>query len=182
MCQSLPSDLDYVVETNPTAATLWDALIKMFCGNEVQRKIEGEDFKRDFDNFCCLKGESFREMMNRFWKLISKLSSYDIIPGETEMIDRIVVALPDEWSVIISGMRKKHDFSGMTAYAFVEELKNEEFHENRRVKHQLRNMGSSSSIFGSNKSSSSGTPLKASGFVASSSPQPLSQSDRKSVV
>src|SRR5919199_1430778 len=106
------------------------------------------------------------------------VSSYDIIPGDTEMIDRIVVALPDEWSVIISGMRKKHDFSGMTAYAFVEELKNEEFHENRRVKHQQRNMGSSASIFGSNKSSSSGTPLKASGFVASSSPQPPSQSQR----
>ena len=168
LCQSLPKELDYVVETNPTSATLWDALEKMFCGNATQRKMEGEDLKREFENFCALKGESFRDMMNRFWKMMSKLSQYDIIPGDTEMIDRIVVALPDQWTPLISGLRKEGDFSGLSVHTFVEKLKNEEFHENRRIKHQQRSMGMNASIFGSDKSSSAGTPLKTSGFIASS--------------
>src|SRR5919202_6319201 len=129
LCQSLPKDLDYLMQTNPIAAALWDALVKMFEGNEMQRKIEREDLNRDFENFCCLEGELFPAMMNRFWKLISKLSSYGIVPSESAKIDRIVVALPDYMSAIMSGIRKKHDLSGMTAYALAEELKNEEFHE-----------------------------------------------------
>ena len=100
------------------------------------------------------------------------MSGFGIVPTNAEMTDRVVVALPEEWSAILRNMRNQQDFSGLTLSAFEAKLKLEEYHEKRRINHQRNSQyGSFSS---SSLNDSAGAPLRTSGFganVASSSPQ-----------
>ena len=113
-------------------------------------------------------------MMDRFWTLLGTMSGFDIVPTNAEMIDRVVVALPEEWSEILRNMRNQHDFSGLTLSAFESKLKLEEYHEKRRINHQRNSQSGSFSSSSFSPHESAGAPLRTSGFganVATTSPQ-----------
>ena len=75
-----------------------------YFGTAEMQKIESEKYKRQFDNFCAYKGKTLGQMMDRFWTLLGTMSGFGIVPTNAEMIDRFVVALPEEWSEILRNM------------------------------------------------------------------------------
>ena len=96
--------------------------------------------KKEFDIFTGMKGETTKQLIERYCHLVVEMKRLQITKTDEEWIDKLSDTLPyDEWGTYLMMLKNNSDFVNLNLSAFIEKI---EAHELELLK--IRKMNSSS--------------------------------------
>jgi len=93
--QSVKEDILILLPECTTSQLLWDALCAKFKGSEEMVKSKKALIKKEFDIFTMIKGESMKQMIDRYCHLMVQMRRHGIVKTNEEQIERLADALPE---------------------------------------------------------------------------------------
>ncbi|KAJ0576488.1 putative transcription factor interactor and regulator CCHC(Zn) family [Helianthus annuus] len=130
--QAIKEDILVLLQHNDTSASIWFSLEKKFNGSESMMKSKTALLKKEFDIFTGIKGESTKQLIERYCHLVKEMRRLKIVKTNEEWIDKLCDALPyDEWGTYLMMLKNKTDFINYSLSDFIEKI---EAHELELVK------------------------------------------------
>ncbi|KAJ0518001.1 hypothetical protein HanHA89_Chr11g0432261 [Helianthus annuus] len=102
--QLIRDDIFSLLNHDGSSKSVWEALrVKAGGGGKQIKKNKIALLKKEFDLFDSLKGESVRQMIERFCHLKIELERFEIVKTREEKIDKIIEALlrADQWQTFV---------------------------------------------------------------------------------
>ncbi|KAJ0926740.1 hypothetical protein HanRHA438_Chr04g0174781 [Helianthus annuus] len=97
--QSIRDDIFALLNHDGSSKSVWEAVRVKVEGGKQIKKNKISLLKKEFDLFDGIKGESVRQMIERFCHLKIELDRFGIAKTREEIIDKIIEALSrvDQW-------------------------------------------------------------------------------------
>ncbi|KAJ0492694.1 hypothetical protein HanIR_Chr12g0577751 [Helianthus annuus] len=139
--QSIRDDIFALLVHDGSSKSVWEALKVKSEGGKQIKKNKIALLKKEFDLFDSLKGESVRQMIERFCHLKIELDRFGIIKTREEIIDKIIEALPraDQWQTFVFILKNDVLYETITLDVLIEKI------ETHELELQKQNKMSSSS-------------------------------------
>ncbi|KAJ0452878.1 putative transcription factor interactor and regulator CCHC(Zn) family [Helianthus annuus] len=130
--QAIKEDILVLLQHKDTSASIWYSLEKKFKGSASMIKSKTALLKKEFDIFTGIKGESTKQLIERYCHLVLEMRRLDIVKPNEEWIDKLCDALPyDEWGTYLMMLKNSTDFIKYSLSDFIEKI---EAHELELVK------------------------------------------------
>ncbi|XP_035842195.1 myosin-2 heavy chain-like [Helianthus annuus] len=138
---SIKDDIFASLEHDGSSKSVWEALRVKAEGGKQIKKNKIALLKKEFDLFDGLKGESVRQMIERFCHLKIVLDRFGIVKTREEIIDKIIEALPraDQWQTFVFILKNDVLYETITLAVLIEKT------ETHELELQKQNKMSSSS-------------------------------------
>ena len=111
---ALPQEILHTFKKYKTARELWEALENRYDGNVGIRTSKIKLLKTQFSVFKYLKNESLDDIITRYYHLMTELSNYSIKYEETEIVEKLLDALPPKWEMYTVLMRENRSLTRLT--------------------------------------------------------------------
>ncbi|KAJ0667629.1 hypothetical protein HanPI659440_Chr17g0679901 [Helianthus annuus] len=100
---AIRNDIFALLTHDGSSKSVWEALRVKAEGGKQIRKNKIALLKKEFDLFDNIKGETVRQMIERFCHLKIELERFKIDKTREELIDKVIEALPraDQWQTFI---------------------------------------------------------------------------------
>ncbi|KAF5813675.1 hypothetical protein HanXRQr2_Chr03g0101551 [Helianthus annuus] len=100
---AIRNDIFALLNHDGSSKSVWEALRVKAEGGKQIKKNKIALLKKEYDLFDCLKGESVRQMIERFCHLKIELERFEITKTREEIIDKVIEALPraDQWQTFV---------------------------------------------------------------------------------
>ncbi|XP_021991579.1 uncharacterized protein LOC110888357 [Helianthus annuus] len=113
--QSIKDDVPTLSQHKGTSYSIWDALKYKYEGSKQMLKNKKALIKKKFDIFTILKGESLKQVIERFCYLVNEMRRLRIEKDKEELVHKLADALPQggDWStylMILKNIREYEDF------------------------------------------------------------------------
>ncbi|KAJ0513477.1 putative transcription factor interactor and regulator CCHC(Zn) family [Helianthus annuus] len=119
---------------------MWQALKLKFQGSVSMIKSKKALIKKEFDIFTGIKGETTKQLIERYCHLVVEMKRLEITKTNEEWIDKLCDALPyDEWGTYLMMLKNNSDFVNLNLSSFIEKI---EAHELELLK--IKKMNSAS--------------------------------------
>ncbi|KAM0052325.1 hypothetical protein Hdeb2414_s0007g00246941 [Helianthus debilis subsp. tardiflorus] len=130
--QAIKEDILVLLQHKDTSASIWYSLEKKFKGSASMIKSKTALLKKEFDIFTGIKGESTKQLIERYCHLVLEMRRLDIKKTNEEWIDKLCDALPyAEWGTYLMMLKNSTDFINYSLSEFIEKI---EAHELELVK------------------------------------------------
>ncbi|KAJ0825881.1 putative transcription factor interactor and regulator CCHC(Zn) family [Helianthus annuus] len=130
--QAIKEDILVLLQHKNNAQSIWQALEKKFKGSASMIKSKTALLKKEFDIFAGIKGESTKQLIERYCHLVLEMRRLDIEKTNEEWIDKLCDALPyEEWGTYVMMLKNSSDFVNYSLSEFIEKI---EAHELELVK------------------------------------------------
>ncbi|XP_021995812.1 uncharacterized protein LOC110892994 [Helianthus annuus] len=120
--QSVREDILFLLQHAETSKSMWEALKLKAEGGKDIKKNKISLLKKEFDLFGCMKGETVRQMIERFCHLKIELERFGIHKDREEIVDKLVEALPqvDDWKTFVIVLKNDAKFDEITLDGLIE--------------------------------------------------------------
>ncbi|KAJ0844006.1 hypothetical protein HanRHA438_Chr15g0697591 [Helianthus annuus] len=100
---AIRNDIFALLNHDGSSKSVWEALRVKDEGGKQIKKNKIALLKKEFDMFDSIKGESVRQMIERFCHLKIELERFEIVKTREEIIDNVIEALPraDQWQTFV---------------------------------------------------------------------------------
>ncbi|XP_035834205.1 uncharacterized protein LOC118482698 [Helianthus annuus] len=96
--QAIKEDILVLLQHDESAQSIWQALEQKFKGSASMIKSKKALIKKEFDIFTGIKGESTKQLIERYCHLVVEMRRLKIEKTNEEWIDKLCDALPyEEW-------------------------------------------------------------------------------------
>ncbi|KAJ0918598.1 putative transcription factor interactor and regulator CCHC(Zn) family [Helianthus annuus] len=125
--QAIKEDILVLLQHEDNAQSMWQSLKIKFQGSVSMIKSKKALIKKEFDIFTGMKGETTRQLIERYCHLVLEIMRLEIIKINEEWIDMLSDALPyDEWGTYLMMLKNNSDFVNLNLSSFIEKI---EVHE-----------------------------------------------------
>ncbi|XP_076943092.1 uncharacterized protein LOC143613202 [Bidens hawaiensis] len=97
--QAIKSEIFQLLQHNGSCHSIWEALLNNDRGNPNMRKSKIGLFKKEFDIFVMVKGESMAQLIERYCHLVNEMKRLGIGKQEYEHFHKLANSLSDEWKL-----------------------------------------------------------------------------------
>ncbi|XP_076936165.1 uncharacterized protein LOC143603163 [Bidens hawaiensis] len=97
-----------------SAKALWEALIKVYEGNEDMKRSRQDLLRQKFNMFNHVLGESLESQLQRFVTLVTEMRSANIHLTLIETNNKLINSLPQGWDMNVAVIKKTKDLSRLT--------------------------------------------------------------------
>ncbi|GJT18097.1 putative ribonuclease H-like domain-containing protein [Tanacetum coccineum] len=111
---ALPDEHQLRFSKYETAKELWEAILKIFGGNEATKKTKKNLLKQQYGNFKAEGSETLFETFNRLQALVSQLEFMDVIVEQDDVNQKFLTSLAPEWVMHTIVWRNKSDLDEMS--------------------------------------------------------------------
>ncbi|KAJ0521003.1 hypothetical protein HanIR_Chr10g0465811 [Helianthus annuus] len=130
--QAIKEDILVLLQHDESAQSIWQALEQKFKGSASMIKSKKALIKKEFDIFAGIKGESTKQLIERYCHLVVEMRRLNIEKTNEEWIDKLCDALPyEEWGTYLMMLKNSSDFVNYSLSVFIEKI---EAHELELVK------------------------------------------------
>ncbi|GJX65371.1 ribonuclease H-like domain-containing protein [Tanacetum coccineum] len=96
------------------AKELWEAILKIFGGNETTKKTKKNQLKQKYGNFKAEGSEILEQTFNRLQAIVSHLEFIDVPVKQDDLNQKFLSSLAPEWLVYIMVWRNRDDLDTMS--------------------------------------------------------------------
>ncbi|KAJ0826868.1 putative transcription factor interactor and regulator CCHC(Zn) family [Helianthus annuus] len=130
--QAIKEDILVLLQHDDSAQSIWQALEQKFKGSASMIMSKKALIKKEFDIFTGIKGESTKQLIERYCHLVVEMRRLNIEKTNEEWIDKLCDALPyEEWGTYLMMLKNSSDFVNYSLSVFIEKI---EAHELELVK------------------------------------------------
>ncbi|KAM0057614.1 putative transcription factor interactor and regulator CCHC(Zn) family [Helianthus debilis subsp. tardiflorus] len=133
---AIRNDIFALLNHSGTSKSVWEALrIKAEGGKQI-KKNKIALIKKEFDLFDSLKGESVRQMIERFCHLKIELERFEIAKTREEIIDKVIEALPrvDQWQTFVFILKNDDLYDTISLDALFEKIESHDLELQKQSK------------------------------------------------
>ncbi|XP_022008169.1 uncharacterized protein LOC110907502 [Helianthus annuus] len=135
---AIKEDILVLLQHGDDSQSMWQALKLKFQGSVSMIKSKKALIKKEFDIFTGMKGETSKQLIERYCHHVVEMRRLEIKKTDEEWIDKLSDALPyDEWGTYLMMLKNNSDFVNLNLSAFIEKI---EAHELELLK--IRKMNS----------------------------------------
>ncbi|XP_022008837.1 uncharacterized protein LOC110908231 [Helianthus annuus] len=99
--QAIKEDILVLLQHDDSAQSIWQALEQKFKGSASMIKSKKALIKKEFNIFTGIKGESTKQLIERYCHLVVEMRRLNIEKTNEEWIDKLCDALPyEEWGTV----------------------------------------------------------------------------------
>nr|GEV02752.1 ribonuclease H-like domain-containing protein [Tanacetum cinerariifolium] len=165
---ALPDEHQLRFSKYDSAKELWEAILKIFGGNEATKKTKKNQLKQQYGNFKAEGSEILEQTFNRLQAIVSHLKFIDVPIEQDDLNQKFLTSLALEWLVYTVVWRNRDDLDTMSLDDVYNHLKVYEPYVQKRAGSNSQNMAFISS---SNTSSGkSKVPTVQGAFTATTKP------------
>ncbi|MFS7972261.1 putative transcription factor interactor and regulator CCHC(Zn) family [Helianthus anomalus] len=170
---AIRNDIFALLNHDGSSKSVWEALKVKAEGGKQIKKNKIALLKKEFDLFDSLKGESVRQMIERFCHLKIELERFEIAKTREEIIDKVIEALPraDQWQTFVFILKNDTLYDTISLDALFEKIESHDLELQKQNKmtgsSQQQNIGlyykgnvPSEKCVGSPKTTFSGEKMK----------------------
>ena len=89
--------------------------------------MESAELNKEFDIFKMIKGETLKEVIDRYCRLIVQMRKHDIKKTDEEQIDKLADALPEkEWSTYVMKLKNSPGWMHYKLSSFIDKIEEHE--------------------------------------------------------
>ncbi|GJS46668.1 reverse transcriptase domain-containing protein [Tanacetum coccineum] len=169
---ALPDDHQLRFSKYETAKDLWEAILKIFGGNEATKKTKKNLLKQQYGNFKAKGSETLDQTFHRLQSLMSQLEFMDVILEQDDINQKFLTNLAPEWEMHTIVWRNKTNLDEMSLDDLYNHLRVYEPEVQRKKGSNSQNMAfisSPSTNSGKGEVSTASVPT-ASSLVATATP------------
>ncbi|GJS51376.1 hypothetical protein Tco_0624738 [Tanacetum coccineum] len=111
---ALPDEHQLRFSKYEIAKELWEAILKIFDGNEATKKTKKNLLKQQYVNFKAEGSKTLEQTFNRLQALVSQLEFMDVIVEKDDVNQKFLTSLAPEWVMHIIVWRNKTDLDEMS--------------------------------------------------------------------
>ncbi|XP_021985611.1 uncharacterized protein LOC110881756 [Helianthus annuus] len=138
--QAIKEDILVLLQHDDNSQSMWQALKLKFQGRVSMIKSKKALIKKEFDIFTGIKGETTKQLIERYCHILVEMKRLEITKTNEEWIDKMCDALPyDEWGTYLMMLKNNSDFVNLNLSSFIEKI---EAHELELLK--IKKMNSAS--------------------------------------
>ncbi|KAF5778302.1 putative transcription factor interactor and regulator CCHC(Zn) family [Helianthus annuus] len=133
---SIRNDMFALLQHDGSSKSVWEALRVKAEGGKQIKKNKIALLKKEFDLFDSLKGESVRQMIERFGHLKIELDRFGIVKPREEIIDKIIEALPraDQWQTFVFILKNDVLYDTISLDVLIEKIESHELELQKQSK------------------------------------------------
>ncbi|KAF5795926.1 hypothetical protein HanXRQr2_Chr08g0345411 [Helianthus annuus] len=137
--QAIKDDILVLLQHEDNSQSVWHSLKVKFLGSVSMIKSKMALIKKEFDIFTGIKGETTKQLIERYCHLVVEMKRLGITKTDEEWVDELADALPyDEWGTYLLVLKNNLEHVGFNLSSFIEKI---EAHELELTK--IRKMNSS---------------------------------------
>ncbi|KAJ0948206.1 hypothetical protein HanRHA438_Chr01g0024551 [Helianthus annuus] len=137
--QAIKEDILVLLQHKDNSQSVWSSLKVKFLGSVSMIKSKTALLKKEFDIFTGIKGETTKQLIERYCHLVVEMKRLSINKTDEEWVDKLADALPyDEWGTYLLVLKNNLEYVGFNLSSFIEKI---EAHELALTK--IRTMNSS---------------------------------------
>ncbi|XP_021979078.1 myb-like protein V [Helianthus annuus] len=130
--QAIKEDILVLLQHEDNAQSMWHSLQLKFQGSMSMIKSKKALIKKEFDIFTGMKGETTKQLIERYCHLVVEMKRLAITKTNEEWTDKLADALPyDEWGTYLMMLKNNSDFVNLNLSSFIEKI---EAHELELIK------------------------------------------------
>ncbi|KAI3708720.1 hypothetical protein L2E82_38115 [Cichorium intybus] len=96
------------------AKALWEALIKVYEGNEDMRQSRHDLLRQRFNLFNHVLGETLEAQLQRFITLNTELSTAGIVLSRSKINKKLLNSLPRNWAMHVAVIKRTKDLNSLS--------------------------------------------------------------------
>ncbi|XP_021980562.1 uncharacterized protein LOC110876710 [Helianthus annuus] len=184
--QAVKEDILVLLQHDDNSQSMWQALKLKFQGSVSMIKSKKALIKKEFDIFTGMKGETTKQLIERYCHLVVEMKRLEITKTNEEWIDKLSDALPyDEWGTYLMMLKNNSDFVNLNLSSFIEKIEAHELELLKIKKMNSANVQQDVSLYykGSTPVATNQSPKIQTGFSAdtnSSASRNTTQSNKPS--
>ncbi|XP_022038185.2 uncharacterized protein LOC110940922 [Helianthus annuus] len=121
--QAIKGDILVLLQHDDNSQSMWQALKLKFQGSVSMIKSKKALIKKEFDIFTGMKGETTKQLIERYCHLVVEMKRLEITKTNEEWIDKLSDALPyDEWGTYLMMLKNNSDFVNLNLSSFIEKI------------------------------------------------------------
>ncbi|KAF5765051.1 hypothetical protein HanXRQr2_Chr15g0699201 [Helianthus annuus] len=121
--QAIKEDILVLLEHQNDSQSIWNALKIKFLGSVSMIKSKTALLKKEFDIFTGIRGESTKELIERYCHLVVEMKRLNITKTDEEWVDKLADALPhDEWGTYLLVLKNNLEYVGFNLSTFIEKI------------------------------------------------------------
>ena len=114
LTMALSPDIAQGFRSYTSAKALWEALIKVYEGNDDMRQSRQDLLRQKFNMFNHVLGESLEVQLQRFISLTTSMSTSGVVVSQSEINKKLLNSLPRNWDMNVSVIKKTKDLNTLT--------------------------------------------------------------------
>ncbi|KAF5788674.1 hypothetical protein HanRHA438_Chr09g0373331 [Helianthus annuus] len=121
---AIRNDIFALLNHDGSSKSVWEALRVKAEGGKQIRKNKVALLKKEFDLFDNIKGETVRQMIERFCHLKIELERFKIDKTREELIDKFIEALPraDQWQTFVFILKNDASYDNIALDVLFEKI------------------------------------------------------------
>ncbi|KAJ0847326.1 hypothetical protein HanRHA438_Chr15g0734901 [Helianthus annuus] len=121
---AIRNDIFALLTHDGSSKSVWEALRVKAEGGKQIRKNKIALLKKEFDLFDNIKGETVRQMIERFCHLKIELERFKIDKTREELIDKVIEALPraDQWQTFVFILKNDASYDEISLDSLFEKI------------------------------------------------------------
>ncbi|MFS7977972.1 putative transcription factor interactor and regulator CCHC(Zn) family [Helianthus anomalus] len=133
---AIRNDIFALLNHDGSSKSAWEALGVKAEGGKQIKKNKIALLKKEFDLFDSLKGESVRQMIERFCHLKIELERFEIAKTREEIIDKVIEALPraDQWQTFVFVLKNDALYDTISLDALFEKIESHDLELQKQSK------------------------------------------------
>ena len=157
--QSVKEDILILLPETETSQELWQALCDKFKGSDEMIKSKKALIKKEFEIFTMIKGETMKQMIDRYCHLMVQMRRHDIKRSTEEQIEKLADALPKgEWTTYLTILKNSPSWRHFKLSSFIDKLEGHEMELMKIAKSKNANIVQDVGIY--YKGGSQDTPIQ----------------------
>ncbi|KAJ9539258.1 hypothetical protein OSB04_031991 [Centaurea solstitialis] len=114
IAMSLPDEVFHSISKLKTAKEIWDTLCIQYEGADALIESKKIHLIRQYEKFIAAKGETLAQTHQRFNCLLIDLKTYGIVYSNSQVITKLMVALPEYWETYTMCLKMSKDIKTIT--------------------------------------------------------------------
>ncbi|KAJ0765620.1 putative transcription factor interactor and regulator CCHC(Zn) family [Helianthus annuus] len=133
---AIRNDIFALLNHSGSSKSVWEALRVKAEGGKQIKKNKIALLKKEFDLFDGLKGESMRQMIERFCHLKIELERFKIDKTREELIDKVIEALPrvDQWQTFVFILKNDASYDEISLDSLFEKIESHDLELQKQSK------------------------------------------------
>ncbi|KAJ0878880.1 hypothetical protein HanRHA438_Chr10g0444941 [Helianthus annuus] len=125
--QLIKEDILVLLQNQNDSQPIWNSLKVKFLGSVSMIKSKTALLKKEFDIFTAIKGETTKELIERYCHLVVEVKRLSITKTYEEWVDKLTDALPyDEWGTYLLVLKNNLEYVGFNLSTFIEKIESHE--------------------------------------------------------
>ena len=135
--QSVREDILMLLQHDDDCHSIWHSLRLRAQGSTKVKKAKKALLTKEFELFQGIKGESMKQMIERYCHLVLQMKRAGITKTNEELVDRLGDSLPEgDWSTYLTILKNGLDYDTLTLPRFIEKLEGHELELQKMAKNK----------------------------------------------